>query len=86
MKLKDSDISWLPVEEQVLVLDLRTSRYSSLNEAAARLWTVLAAGGDVEDLVATLRGDYGVTGPQAEHDVAAFLDGLRQRDLLDEAV
>jgi len=86
MRLKDSDISWLPVDEQVLVLDLRTSRYSSLNESAARLWTVLATGGDVDELVATLRSDYGVAASQAEQDVAVFLDGLRQRDLLDEAV
>ena len=84
LKLNDGDLSWLPVEDQIVVLDLRTSRYMSLNDSAARLWAVLAGGGTFADLVATLREAYGIDEERATGDTAAFLDGLRERGLLDE--
>jgi len=84
-RLKEDDISWLPVEEQILVLDLRTSRYVSLNESAAALWAALAGGGTADELVDVLRTRYDIDVALAQRDVTAFLDGLRERDLLDEA-
>jgi len=85
LTLHDDAVSWLPVEGQVVVLDLRTARYLSLNDSAARLWAVLAGGGTVGDLVASLRDEFGIDELEATRDVGAFLDDLRQRGLLDEA-
>ncbi len=85
VKLNDGNVSWLPVDDQVVVLDLRTSRYMSLNDSAARLWTVLAGGGTFSALVATLQEAYGIDAERATADAAAFLSDLRDRGLLDEA-
>jgi hypothetical protein len=85
LKLNDRELSWLPVDEQIVVLDLRSSRYMSLNDSAARLWSILAGGGTFADLVAALQQAYGIDQERAAGDTAAFLDGLRDRGLLDEA-
>jgi hypothetical protein len=85
LKLNDRDVSWVPVDEQVVVLDLRTSSYLSLNDSAARLWTVLAGGGRFADLVTALQEAYGIDEERAIADAAAFLSALRDRGLLVEA-
>jgi hypothetical protein len=85
LRLNDRDVSWVPVDEQVVVLDLRTSSYLSLNDSAARLWTVLAGGGRFAELVTALREAYGIDEERAVADAAAFLAALRDRGLLVEA-
>ena len=72
------------VDGEVVVLDLRASRYLSLKGTAAVLWRRLSAPAAVEELAALLR-EQGADEAQADQDAHAFVEDLRARDLLEDA-
>lgn len=81
--LRGDDVSWTPTDDgQIVVLDLRTSRYLSLNASGAQLWTLLAEGATEAQLVDGLVARFGLAQDSAGRDVSAFLATLRERDLL----
>jgi hypothetical protein len=83
--LKTDDITWTATNEgTVVVLDLRSSEYLSVNASAAPLWQLLADGQPVESLVQRLQNDFNLDRAAAETDVKNFLDELMKRGLLDE--
>ena len=84
MKLKHPELVWTKVDSEVVVLDTRTSRYSSLNESAAELWLALSEGATVAEMEALLQEQYGIEGAVAAEDVSRFLEMLREHDMLDE--
>jgi hypothetical protein len=85
LALRNNDVTWTSTDDgSVVVLDLRTSCYLSLNDSGAMLWRTLADGVTTEDLVGLLAARYLISDAAAEADVSAFLDALRDRDLLDE--
>jgi hypothetical protein len=85
MRLKEPDIVWRAVADEVVVLDTRSSQYSSLNESGAVLWARLSDGATVADLVAELCQHYEVDEGTAARDVEVFLEALRAADMLDES-
>ena len=81
--LRNDAVSWTPTDDgQVIVLDMRTSRYLSLNASAGALWTLLAGGASESDLIDALHSVYGLDAERATRDVASFLGEVRARDLL----
>lgn len=86
MKLRDSDLTWQEIDEEIIVLDLRASSYLKLNGTGAHLWKQLDGGADKGGLVDSLLATYEVDRDTAWKDVDAFLRQLRKADLLaDEA-
>jgi Coenzyme PQQ synthesis protein D (PqqD) len=86
LRVKDDAVSWAPTEENVVVLlDLRTSTYLSLNASGSILWQRLAHGATESDLREELLQRFQLDADQAAADVTAFLNALRTRDLLAEA-
>jgi hypothetical protein len=83
-RLRPDSIAWRQVGDELVVLDLRTSRYLSANASAGLLWRGLERGATREELIADLTRDYDVEPPAAAADVDAFLADCRARDLLDE--
>lgn len=82
MKLTTDGVLWRTVDDQIVVLDLRRSRYLSVNGTGAELWRRLADGCTVDTLVDVLVDEYERPHAAAAVDVDAFLDGLRHHDLL----
>lgn len=82
MRLRDEHLVWRDVEGEIVILDLRSSRYLQLNSAGAALWRQLAAGADEADLVSGLVQRFAADANQARDDVAAFLDDLRSKGYL----
>ncbi len=62
-------------------MDLRTSTFMRLNSTASRLWEALVEG-TTERRLAELLAGLGVDGEAARGDAAAFVESLRERDLL----
>lgn len=82
--IRANAVSWAPTDDDaVIVLDLRTSRYLSLNAAGSVLWLRLVEGASRQDLVSALRDRFGIDDEVAGQGVASFLDDLRSRDLLE---
>lgn len=83
--LRDDAVSWAPTNSgEIVVLDLRTSRYLSLNSSGSTLWQVLDDGATTDEMADALVERFGISREQAAIDVGGFLETLRSRDLVDE--
>ena len=81
-RLRSEDLSWREVEGEAIILDLTTQSYLSLNGTALTLWRALESGATTEELSARLVDEHGATPDEADRDAAAFVDSLRERNLL----
>ncbi len=66
-----------------MALDLRSSRYLSVNETGAAVWTALAAGATREDLVARLVEEFDIDAATAGEHLDAFVASLAEQGLLE---
>ena len=81
-RLRDHDLVWREVGDEVIILDTRASIYASVNESGRVLWLRLAEGATLDDLVGELKREYELDSVDARRDAEAFLTSLRERDLL----
>lgn len=84
LNLRKHDLSWRETESEVIVLDVRTSRYFSVNRSGMVLWRLLANGATVEELKQALVEAFDISASHADTDVKSFLGYCRERDLLHE--
>jgi hypothetical protein len=82
LRVRSANLSWQQVDDEIVILDLTTSRYLSLNGTAVRLWRRLVDGAGVNELVADLRDEFDVSDAQAGADVVAFLEQCRELGLV----
>jgi hypothetical protein len=82
LRLKDSDIVWRSVEDEIVILHRGDWEYLAVNETGALLWTRLVDGATRSDLVSLLLREYDIDEERAVIDVEAFLTLLSARDLL----
>lgn len=80
--IRTDELSWRQVDDEVVILDLRTSKYLSLNGTAALLWTTMAAGCTTDDLVDAVVSTYDVDREVAARDVSAFVADCAARGLV----
>jgi hypothetical protein len=82
LRLRDADIVWRSVEDEIVILHRGDWQYLTVNEAGTRLWTRLVDGATRKELVSLLAGEYGIDESRAGTDVDAFLELLSECDLL----
>jgi hypothetical protein len=82
LTLRDADVDWREVEGELVVLDLRESRYLAINPTGRVLWATLAEGATQNELIDRLIEEFGVDRARAAADVDAFTAELKARDLL----
>jgi len=75
-------VAWREVDDEVVLLDLRTSMYWSLNGSGSLLWVALADGATPEELSLRLTAEYGLDPATARHDADRFLESCLEQDLL----
>ena len=56
----------------------------NLNESGGILWKTLSDGADMQQLIAALTTNYGISSEEAEQDVDDFIATLRKVGCLDE--
>jgi len=76
-------VLWTEQDDAVVLLDVRASRYLTLNQTGALLWRQLAQPAAVDDLVGMLVQLYPVGEAEATTALTDFLDALDARDLLE---
>lgn len=84
MQLRTHGLTWQTVGEDLVVLDLGTSRYLQVNATGRALWDTLATGASTSELVEMLMERFGIERPRAAADVDAFVADLRTRGLIEE--
>lgn len=81
--LRRTEVIWREVDGRIVGLDLRSSRYFSLNTTGTVLWKLLDAGAPPDELVERLSADYSLGPDVAAEEVSAFLASLRAGGLLE---
>jgi len=82
LQLKVDDMVWRTVGDELVVLELPTSTYLTLNASARYLWDELVAGASASSLVEALCTRYGIPQDRARADVESFLATLFDRKLV----
>lgn len=83
LHLRMDDVSWRDVGDEAVVLESATGTYLTLNASGKLLWRALEDGATSSEMAAMLVEQYGIDGPRAAEDVAAFLGRLRERQLVE---
>jgi hypothetical protein len=84
LRLRAEGLEWREIEGEIVALDRRSSTYLSVNRTGAALWARLREGSTRDELVAELKSAFGVDDEVAGRDLDAFLEALRERDLLEQ--
>jgi hypothetical protein len=82
LQLRAGNLASRGFNDEMVVLDLRTSRYLSTNPAGTVLWRALERGATRRQLVEALLAEFDVEPERAEADVDAFLQACAKRGLL----
>ena len=82
MKLRTDDLAWENVDDEIIVLDSRASRYYRLNGSGALLWTMLDDGATKADLISRLLVSYSIDEDVATNDVDTFIADLERQKLI----
>lgn len=84
VRLRREALDWLPVDDEVVVLDGERDLYLGTNTSGSVLWEALSAGATRTQLVDLLLDHYEVHRERAANDVAAFLAQLASDGLLED--
>lgn len=82
MRLRSTDISARTIGDETIVLSLHTSRYFTITGVGMRVFELLAEDTTLDELVETITEEYEVEPAVASGDIKAFLDRLRDAQLL----
>ena len=76
------DVIVREIDGQSVILDLKTSRYLSLNEVGTRMWNVLLSSESVEAARSSLVREYEIEPQQLESDLHEFVEQLVAHGLI----
>jgi hypothetical protein len=82
LRRRDDGVVWRELDGEIVLLDLRSSMYFTLNSTGKLLWDLLAQPSTTQVLVASIIDAYGVSDAQAASDVEAFVVALAEHDLV----
>ncbi len=78
------DVTWRPVDGEVVALDLGAGSYVAVNDSGSLLWPLVADGTTESQMVEKLIAHFPIERERALADVGAFVDRLRTLSLVDE--
>jgi len=76
------DVVFRELEGEAVILDLARGRYFGLNPVGTRVWALLDAGMPIDQIVATITGEYDAERERIERDVMSLIDELSSRGLI----
>lgn len=77
-----AQVAWRKIDEELVVLDLQSSLYYSLNPTASFAWQRLERPASAEELAAELSAEFDVAPARAAADAAELLETLLKDKLL----
>lgn len=82
MRIRSTDISARTIGDETIVLSLPASRYFTIGGVGTRVFELLAEDRSIEDLIGVIVDEYEIDPDIARRDIQAFLDKLRDAQLL----
>jgi hypothetical protein len=81
-RLRSVDLTWRELGDRIVILDLQTSSYLTVEASGTTVWKLLQAGATTDDLAEALCGEYDVDHETAVGDIEEFLGDLSAKGLL----
>lgn len=78
------DIVWRDIEGDLVLFHSATGQYYGLNDVAAQIWRLLAAGGTEQTIVLDLQSIYDVDAAKAAEEVQNLTTALLRSGLIVE--
>jgi hypothetical protein len=75
-------VAWRKVDDEVVILDLETSVYYSLNETASDIWELIGKGLSEDDIAEEIAGRYDQKAASVKKDVTALVKKLKKEKLI----
>jgi ABC-type Fe3+-hydroxamate transport system substrate-binding protein len=75
-------VAWRKVDDEVVVLDLETSIYYSLNPTASEIWELIGKGLNEEEIAEEMAERYGQSVKKLKKDVAGLIKKMKKESLL----
>jgi hypothetical protein len=69
------------LDDEMVLLNVETGIYFGLDELGARIWRLLAAGADIDEMLDELLAEYDVAPEVLHADLVQFFDLLVQKGL-----
>lgn len=82
-RLRESGLDWVVSPSETVILDDASEQYFATNTAGGLLWAALKEDQTADQLTTLLVDEYGIDKSQASADVEAYLEELRELDLLE---
>jgi hypothetical protein len=82
LRLDPERALWRDVGDEIVIFEVPTATYLTLNSSARTLWKHLEDGATPVELAAELVASYAVPEDKAVRDVQKFLEALQARSLL----
>ena len=83
--VRSSQVHWTRVEDEIVVVDLVSGRYFTLNRLGARVWELIDGELALEDLLQTVLTEFEVEEDRARRDLQAFVSEAEREHLFDPA-
>lgn len=80
--LRSDDTTWSTYDNEVIILNLETGMYFTLNEVASRIWEFCDGSSTWADLVRVICEEYDVAPGRAKKDIASILDFFLEHKLV----
>lgn len=83
--VRDPALHAVEMDEEFVMMGVEQGEYYAVKGVAAALWRHLAQPRDLDELCALVTEEYDVTADSCRSDIAAFLDQLRTKGMVQSA-
>jgi hypothetical protein len=80
-----SHVVWRKVSGEVVILDMESSVYYSLDEMGARIWELIGQGKPLQEIIQILAEEYEATEERLQRDIGEFLKRLQRERVIEPA-
>lgn len=81
-QINKQDVVFTPLENEGVILNLRTKYYFTVNDTGLRIWQLLEQGSTTRQIVSAIAEEYDVSEQQCQQDVETLLMGLQSESLI----
>lgn len=75
-------ITWRVVEGTVVILNLESGLYYTLNEVGTKIWELLSKGHNLDEIAELIQGEFEVSKPLVSKDIDSLVNELKEEGLL----
>jgi len=76
------NFAWRNVNDEIIILNLKSGEYFTLNDVAQCIWTAVTEEKSVEEIKVKIIDEYDVSAEKAERDIDDFITGMIEQGLL----